>query len=134
MKRELKDKYDLEELRAIVAELRGPEGCPWDRDQDYDSLKVTLRDEAQEVLDAVDHRDRENLQEELGDLLLQVIFYAQLAAEDGYFTLDDVMTGLGRKLVRRHPHVFGDAKANTPEEALALWREVKRREREEGYH
>ena len=133
MKRELKDKYDLEELRAIVAELRGPEGCPWDRDQDYDSLKVTLRDETQEVLDAVDHRDRENLQEELGDLLLQVIFYAQLAAEDGYFTLDDVMTGLGRKLVRRHPHVFGDAKANTPEEALALWREVKRREREEGY-
>ena len=133
MKRELKDKYDLEELRAIVAELRGPEGCPWDRDQDYDSLKVTLRDETQEVLDAVDHRDRENLQEDLGDLLLQVIFYAQLAAEDGYFTLDDVMTGLGRKLVRRHPHVFGDAKANTPEEALALWREVKRREREEGY-
>ncbi len=133
MKRELKDSYDLNELRAIVSELRAPDGCPWDRVQDYDSLKITLRDEAQEVLDAVDKRDMENLKEELGDLMLQVIFYADLAAQDGLFTLDDVMTGLGRKLIRRHPHVFGDAKAETPEEALALWREVKRREREEGY-
>ena len=133
MKRELQDHYSLEGLLDILQDLRGPEGCPWARDQDYDSLKVTLRDETQEVLDAVENRDMENLQEELGDLLLQVLFYADLAREDGYFTLDDVMTGLGRKLVRRHPHVFGDAKADTPEEALALWREVKRREREEGY-
>ena len=81
----------------------------------------------------MDHRDIENLKEELGDLLLQVIFYAQLAREDGLFTLEDVMNGLGRKLVRRHPHVFGDAKAETPEEALALWRSVKKKEREEGY-
>ena len=133
MKRELQDSYTLEDLQEILRELRGPEGCPWDRDQDYDSLKTTLRDESQEVLDAVDKRDMENLKEELGDLLLQVLFYADLAREDGHFTLEDVMTGLGRKLVRRHPHVFGDAEANTPEEALALWREVKRREREEGY-
>lgn len=133
MKRELQDQYTLEDLRAILRDLRGPDGCPWDREQNYESLKVTLRDETQEVLDAVDHKDMANLQEELGDLLLQVLFYADLAAENGHFTLEDVMTGLGRKLVRRHPHVFGDAKAETPEEALALWREVKRREREEGY-
>ena len=133
MKRELQESYTLEELCEIVADLRSPEGCPWDRVQDYDSIKTCLRDETQEVLDAVDHRDIENLKEELGDLLLQVIFYAQLAREDGLFTLEDVMNGLGRKLVRRHPHVFGDAKAETPEEALALWRSVKKKEREEGY-
>lgn len=133
MKRELQERYNLQDLLDILRDLRGPEGCPWDKVQDYDSLKITLRDETQEVLDAVEKRDMENLQEELGDLLLQVLFYADLAKEDGYFTLEDVMSGLGRKLVRRHPHVFGDAKAETPEEALALWREVKRREREEGY-
>ena len=124
---------ELSRLQAVVKKLRAEDGCPWDKVQDYDSLKITLRDETQEVLEAVEKRDMENLQEELGDLLLQVLFYADLAKADGYFTLEDVMTGLGRKLVRRHPHVFGDAKAETPEEALALWREVKRREREEGY-
>jgi len=133
MKRELKDHYSLEELVQIVADLRAPDGCPWDREQDYVSLKKCLSDETQEVLDAVDHEDRENLKEELGDVLLQVLLYAQMAREDGYFTLDDVMSGLGRKLVRRHPHVFGDEKAETPEEALAVWRSVKKREKEEGY-
>ena len=132
MKRELKEHYSFEELRAIVAELREPEGCPWDRAQTYESLKKCTADEAQEVLDAVDHKDMENLKEELGDLLLQVIFYAQIAAEDGYFTLDDVMNGLGRKLVRRHPHVFGDEKAETAEEALQLWYKIKAMEKE-GY-
>ena len=133
MKRELKEHYSFEELLDIVADLRGPEGCPWDKAQDYVSLKTCLSDEAQEVLDAVDKQDMENLKEELGDVLLQVILYTQLAAEDGLFTLDDVLTELGRKLVRRHPHVFGDAKADSPEEALALWRSVKKREKEEGY-
>ena len=133
MRRELEEHYSLDELRRIVAELRSPDGCPWDKVQDYTSLKTCLRDEAQEVLDAVDHHDMENLKEELGDLLLQVIFYAQLAEEDGFFTMDDVMNGLGRKLVRRHPHVFGDEKADSPEEALALWRSIKKKEREEGY-
>ena len=133
MKRELQDHYSLDDLREIVSDLRAPGGCPWDRVQTYESLKITLRDETQEVLEAVERQDTENLKEELGDLLLQVLFYADLAKEDGYFDLEDVMTGLGRKLVRRHPHVFADAKADTPEEALALWKEVKRREREEGY-
>ena len=133
MRRELKEHYTLEELRDIVADLRGPDGCPWDKVQDYDSLKKCLEDETQEVLDAVDHRDAENLKEELGDLLLQVLLYAQIAREDGCFSMDDVMDGLGRKLVRRHPHVFGDEEASTPEEALAVWRRVKKKEREEGY-
>lgn len=133
MKRELKDSYSFEELRAIVSELRGSEGCPWDKAQTYESLKTCLRDEAQEVLDAVDRKDFENLKEELGDLLLQVIFYADMTREDGLFSLDDVMNGLGRKLIRRHPHVFADEKAETPEEALDIWRRVKKKEREEGY-
>ena len=133
MKRELKDSYSFEEIREIVSELRGEQGCPWDKEQNYDSLKTCLKDEAQEVLDAVDRKDFDNLKEELGDLLLQVIFYADMTREEGLFSLDDVMNGLGRKLVRRHPHVFGDEKAETPEEALAIWRRVKKKEREEGY-
>ena len=132
MKRELKEHYSFEELRDIVAELRGPEGCPWDRAQTYESLKKCTADETQEVLDAVDHHDMENLKEELGDLLLQVIFYAQIAADEGHFTLDEVMNGLGRKLVRRHPHVFGDEKAENAEEALDLWYKIKAMEKE-GY-
>ena len=125
----LKDKYSFDELREIVSRLRRPGGCPWDREQTYESLKECLYNEAQEVLDAVDKRDTANLCEELGDVLLQVIFYADMAEEDGLFTLDDVMTGLGRKLVRRHPHVFGEEKAETPEEALALWKKIKAMER-----
>ncbi len=132
MKRELKDEYSFEELRGIVADLRGPAGCPWDKAQTYDSLKKCLRDETQEVLDAVDHRDAENLKEELGDILLQVLLYAQLASEDRLFTLDDVFNVLGRKLVRRHPHVFGEEKADTEEEALQLWYKIKAMEKE-GY-
>lgn len=132
MKQELKDEYSFEELRGIVADLRGPAGCPWDKAQTYDSLKKCLRDETQEVLDAVDLRDAENLKEELGDILLQVLLYAQLASEDGLFTLDDVFNVLGRKLVRRHPHVFGEEKADTEEEALQLWYKIKAMEKE-GY-
>ncbi len=132
MKREMKEHYSFQELREIVAELRSPEGCPWDREQTYESLKKTLSDETQEVLDAVDNKDMENLKEELGDLLLQVVFYAQIASEDGFFTLDDVISGLARKMVRRHPHVFGDEKAETSEEALELWYRIKALEKK-GY-
>ena len=132
MKREMKEHYSFQELREIVAELRSPEGCPWDREQTYESLKKTLSDETQEVLDAVDNKDMENLKEELGDLLLQVVFYAQIASEDGFFTLDDVISGLARKMVRRHPHVFGDEKAETSEEALELWYRIKAMEKK-GY-
>ncbi|MBQ4424450.1 MAG: MazG family protein [Lachnospiraceae bacterium] len=129
MKRELKERYSFQELLDIVAELRSEDGCPWDRVQTYESLKKCLSDEAQEVLDAVDRQDIPNLQEELGDVLLQVIFYADIAREKGQFTIDDVMSGLGRKLIRRHPHVFGDLKVESPEEALNLWRKVKAEEK-----
>ena len=128
-KRELKDSYTFEELREIIADLRSEDGCPWDRAQTFDSLKKCLADETQEVFEAVDSGDRENLCEELGDVLLQVVINSRIAEEEGSFTLDDVITGICRKMIRRHPHVFGEAKASTPEEALGLWKEIKRRER-----
>ncbi len=128
-KRELKDSYTFQELREIIAELRGEDGCPWDRAQTFESLKRCLADETREVFEAVDSGDRENLCEELGDVLLQVVINSQIAQEEGSFTLDDVINGICRKMIRRHPHVFGDAQAKTPEEALDLWKEIKRRER-----
>ncbi len=128
-KRELKDSYTFEELREIIADLRSEDGCPWDRAQTFESLKKCLADETQEVFEAVDSGDRENLCEELGDVLLQVVINSRIAEEEGSFTLDDVINGICRKMIRRHPHVFGDEKAATPEEALGLWKEIKRRER-----
>lgn len=130
MKREQKDEYSFEELKEIIAELRGEQGCPWDREQTFESLKKCLRDETEEVFEAVDHQDMENLCEELGDVLLQVMLYSQIAAEKGQFTVQEVISGLCRKLIRRHPHVFGDATARNAEEALALWKEAKRLEKE----
>ena len=96
------------EAAAIMSRLRGPGGCPWDREQSFDSIRKHTLEEAYEVLDAIDRRDWANLKEELGDLLLQVLFYAEMAAEPGYFTIAEVIEGLNRKLIRRHPHVFGD--------------------------
>ena len=129
MKRELKEKYDLAELRAINHELRGEGGCPWDRSLDYVSLKPFILDEAQEVQEAVDHGDMDNLCEELGDVLLQLLLYADMAEADGYFDFDSVITSCARKMIRRHPHVFGDEKAETPEEALDIWKRVKAEEK-----
>lgn len=117
-------------LVELTAKLRSPDGCPWDRAQDYDSLKGLLLEEAYEVVDAVNARDFEGLEDELGDLLFQVVFYSQLAQEDGRFALAGVMERLHRKLVRRHPHVFGEVKARTAEEALKSWNSVKEQERE----
>ena len=93
---------------GIMARLRGPGGCPWDREQSFDSIRKYTLEETYEVLDAIERRDWPNLAEELGDLLLQVLFYAQMAADDGRFTIADVLETLNRKLVRRHPHVFGE--------------------------
>jgi ATP diphosphatase len=115
-----------------MARLRGPDGCPWDRAQDYDSVKGFLLEEAYEVVDAVTARDFDGLEDELGDLLFQVVFYAQLAEEEERFTIDDVVERVHAKLVRRHPHVFGDVVARTPEEALKSWNAVKTKEREAG--
>jgi nucleoside triphosphate diphosphatase len=96
------------EAVSIMARLRGPDGCPWDREQSFDSIRKYTLEEAYEVFDAIERRHWNDLCEELGDLLLQVLFYSQMAGEAGYFSIADVISGLNRKLVRRHPHVFGD--------------------------
>ena len=114
----------------IIAELRAENGCPWDRAQTHESLKTCLEEEAAEVLEAIDRQDYENLCEELGDLLLQVVIHAQIATEEGRFTIDDVIRGVKEKMIRRHPHVFGDEKAATVEEGLSLWEAMKKQEKE----
>lgn len=129
MKRELKESYSLQELKEIVAELRGEGGCPWDRTLNYENLKPYIGEETAEVQAAVDKGDMQNLCEELGDVLLQLLLYSDMAEKDGYFSFDDVISGIARKLVRRHPHVYGEAKAETPEEALAIWKAVKAEEK-----
>ncbi len=123
--------HDFDELIEIVSELRGPEGCEWDKAQTHETLKKCLADESEEVFQAIDNKDDDNLCEELGDVLLQVVMNARLAEERAVFTITDVIQGLCDKLIRRHPHVFGDvAKPKNPEEALELWRMVKQKERE----
>jgi tetrapyrrole methylase family protein / MazG family protein len=119
----------FQDLVAIMARLRGPGGCPWDRAQTHSSLRPYLLEEAYETLDAIDDRAPGRLQEELGDLLLQVVFHAQMAEDAGQFTIDDVVAGLADKLVRRHPHVFGDASASSPDAVVARWEEIKKEER-----
>lgn len=123
--------YTFDDLVNIIGELRSEHGCPWDREQTYESLKKCLADEAEEVYDAVDRHDMENLCEELGDILLQVMLNSQIAKEEGVFTIDDVIDGLCKKMIRRHPHVFGGAKVNSTEEGLALWNEIKAQEKAE---
>ena len=124
-----KEQYTFDELLSIIAALRGENGCPWDKAQTYETLKKCLTDETEEVLQAVDNHDMENLCEELGDVLLQVVLNSQIARERGDFTIDDGIDGLCRKMIRRHPHVFGDQKALTPEEGLALWNQIKQQEK-----
>lgn len=114
----------------LTAHLRGPGGCPWDREQDYDSMKALLLEEAYEVIDAVQQRNFEAIKDELGDLLFTVVFYARLAEEDGHFRIDDVIEHSHAKLVRRHPHVFGEARARNAEEALKSWLKVKETEKQ----
>src|ERR1041384_7323066 len=103
----------FERAVSIMARLRGPGGCPWDREQTFDTIKPYTVEETYEVLEAIDERNFPELANELGDLLLQVLFYAQMAQEEGKFSIDDVLENLSNKLVRRHPHVFGDVKAET---------------------
>ena len=121
--------HDFEELVKIVAVLRGENGCKWDKAQTHETLKKCLTDECAEVLEAIDNKDDENLCEELGDVLLQVLMNAQIAKERGAFTLDDVVQVLSEKLIRRHPHVFGDEVVENDEQALALWKKVKATEK-----
>ena len=120
---------NLKDLVDLMATLRGPRGCPWDRKQTTESLKPFLIEETYEVIDALDEGDPAKVREELGDLLFQIIFHAQLAAEKGEFTIGDVIATNVEKMTRRHPHVFGDAKAETAAEVLANWEEIKKKEK-----
>lgn len=124
-------KKSFSELAAIMATLRGPQGCPWDREQTHASLLPYLFSEAEEVKEAVENRDWENLEEELGDILLQVLFHSQIATEAGRFTIDDVIHGIAEKLTRRHPHVFGSKKLSTPEEVYLQWEQIKKQEKKD---
>jgi MazG family protein len=121
----------FERAVSIMARLRAPGGCPWDREQTFDSIKPYTLEETYEVLEAIDNRDWEELPGELGDLLLQVLFYAQMAKDDGTFSIDDVLDRLADKLIGRHPHVFGEVKAETSSEVLRNWQSLKAREKEE---
>ena len=121
--------YTFEELKGITAKLRSEEGCPWDREQTFGSLKKHLASEAEEVFEAVDRGDMENLCEELGDVLFQVMINSQIASEHGCFTIEDVIDGICSKMVRRHPHVFGNVKINSVEEGTALWNQIKMQEK-----
>jgi MazG family protein len=119
----------FERAVAIMARLRAPGGCPWDREQTFDSIKPYTLEETYEVLEAIDNRDWDELTGELGDLLLQVLFYATMAKEQGSFTIDDVLDSLANKLIHRHPHVFGDVQAETSSEVLRDWEAIKAEEK-----
>jgi MazG family protein len=120
----------FEKLVAIMARLRAPGGCPWDREQNYDTIKPYLLEETYEVMDAIDARDFEGLEDELGDLLLQAVFFAQMASEEGRFDISGSLEAINSKLIRRHPHVFADGDAKTSGEVLRRWDEIKAEERE----
>lgn len=124
-----KNPHDFSELQEIITILRSENGCKWDRAQTLESLKKCLVDETEEVLQAIDNNDKDNLCEELGDVLLQVLMQSEIAKEMGWFTFEDVVQMLSEKMIRRHPHVFGDVVVNTPEESLALWKQVKAQEK-----
>jgi MazG family protein len=115
-------------LVDLMARLRAPGGCPWDREQTFDSIKPYLLEETYETLDAIDARDWPELAGELGDLMLQAVFFSQMAAESGLFRIDDALDAINQKLVRRHPHVFGDETARTGDDVRKIWSEVKARE------
>jgi len=123
----MSDKFD--ELVNIISRLRAPDGCKWDREQTHKSLKQNFIEETYEALDAIDADDMKHLQEELGDVLLQVVLHAQIANEDGAFTIDDVADGISKKLVHRHPHVFGDVKVSSTQEILDNWEKLKKEEK-----
>lgn len=118
-------------LVDIMKRLRGPNGCPWDKEQTPQTLKPYLIEEAYEVLDAIDSQNDADITEELGDVLLQVVFHAQIAAEENRFTIEDVAQSIANKLIRRHPHVFGDVQADTPEQVVQNWETIKSQEKGE---
>lgn len=127
-------KYTYEEFLDIIKTLRSENGCPWDREQTHASLRPCMMEEAAEVISAIrileQTGDAENLEEELGDVLLQVVMHAQIASEEGLFTMEDVVNHVAAKMVRRHPHVFGEVKVDGSDEVLKNWDEIKKKEKE----
>ncbi|MDD5586404.1 MAG: nucleoside triphosphate pyrophosphohydrolase [Alphaproteobacteria bacterium] len=119
----------IDRLTEIMALLRGPNGCPWDRKQTFKSIAHDTIEETYEIIETIENGDMEGLRDELGDLLLQIVFYAQMAREDGLFDLDDVAAGLTNKLIERHPHVFGEEKADTAKDVKDLWESGKAKKR-----
>ena len=119
----------FEKLVSIMARLRGSGGCPWDREQTFDSIKPHTLEETYEVLEAIDARDWPGLAEELGDLMLQPVFYAQMASEAGHFDIEDSLDAINNKLIRRHPHIFGDSEAHTADDVKKRWDEIKAEEK-----
>lgn len=127
--KDLGNKKDFQDLLDIIETLRNPGGCPWDREQTHESLKSALLEECYEVIDAIENEDEDALIEELGDVLLQVVFHASIGKEDGYFDIMDVIGGISNKMINRHPHVFGNEQANTSEQVLVNWDEIKKEEK-----
>ena len=122
---EKKEHYTIDDLAEIVTLLRSKDGCPWDKVQTHESIRPDLIEETYEVIEAIDQNDPEMLREELGDLLLQVVFHSRIETEQGHFTLDDVCTDICNKLIIRHPHVFSTVQADTTEEVLKNWDTIK---------
>lgn len=127
--KDLGNKKDFQDLLDIIETLRNPGGCTWDREQTHESLKSALLEECYEVIDAIENEDEDALIEELGDVLLQVVFHASIGKEDGYFDIMDVIGGISNKMINRHPHVFGNEEANTSEQVLVNWDEIKKEEK-----
>ena len=126
-----KDRYDFEDFKAIVEYLRAPDGCPWDREQTHESMKQNLIEECYEVIEAIDNKDTDNLKEELGDVLLQVVMQSQISKENHEFAIEDVINGVAEKLVRRHPHVFGtEGAAENAAAGLSRWESIKKEEKQ----
>ncbi|MDD2956067.1 MAG: nucleoside triphosphate pyrophosphohydrolase [Oscillospiraceae bacterium] len=125
----LKNRYGYEDLLRIMEILRGPDGCPWDREQTHESIRKNFIEETYEVAEAIDSGDKALLREELGDVLLQVVFHARMEEENGGFSMEDVCDGICQKLILRHPHIFGDVKAENSEQVLKNWDAIKKKEK-----
>src|SRR3954468_4989489 len=122
----------IDDLKATMARLRAPDGCPWDQEQTHATLVRCLIDEVSELIDTIDRNDAAHMREELGDVLIQVVFHAQIASEQGLFDFDDVAREVNEKLIRRHPHVFGTGKLETSEQVIAEWEKIKATEKKNG--
>lgn len=122
--------HQFDSLRSTIATLRGPNGCPWDKEQTHESLKKYLIEETYELIDAINRRDDANMIEELGDVLLQVMLHAQIGEDEGWFSIDDVIRDINEKMIRRHPHVFGDTNVNNSEDVIRNWDAIKKQEKD----